>query len=72
MPREHKSTPAGLMAWLHSQPVEALVDAEASPQSTTPTHLLTVIRARPPFEREARLLVVDVLRLPGSEQWAAA
>ena len=61
-----------LTAWLATVPAETLINAEAAPDTDTPTALLRVVRVRPPFERATRLLIVDVLRLPGAERWAAA
>jgi hypothetical protein len=58
--------------WLASQPVDLLEAAEAAHNTTTPTRLLRVVRMRPAFEPSIRLVIVDVLRLPGSERWAAA
>ena len=63
---------SSLEDWLASQPVGALEAAEAARDTTTPLHLLRVVRMRPAFEPAIRLVIVDVLRLPDSERSAAA
>ena len=61
-----------ISAWLAAFSTEQLLSAEALPNTTTPLHCLRVVRARPAFEISPRLVVIDAMRLPGSERWAAA
>lgn len=59
-----------LSAWLLAFSTEQLLSAEALPDTTTPLHLLRVVRARPVFEPIPRLVVVNPMLLPGSKPWA--
>jgi len=54
-------------AWMLEQSTESLLAAEAKPDTRTPTQWLRVVRARPAFEGVSRLVIVDVLRLPGAQ-----
>lgn len=57
---------AVLDAWLLGHSTESLLAAEAKPDTRTPTQWLRVIRVRSPLVEAPRLLIVDVLRLPGA------
>ncbi len=63
---------AEVQQWLSTFDRDELLSAQAESDTTTPPAYLVPVRIRPPYEQQARLVVVDALRLPGAARWVAA